>query len=380
MPAAVPLSIYVHLPWCAKRCPYCDFHSTVSEDGVPEKRYVDALLRDLEQDLANGHGREVVSVFLGGGTPSLFRPEAIANLIEGIRSLANIASDCEISMECNPGTVSGTYLQAVREAGITRVSIGVQSFADSLLEAIGRIHDGEMARQALSAALDVGFNSVNADLMYGLPQQSAEQSLADVETAVQLGAQHISHYQLTIESGTSFGAQPPPLPAEDDIALMGERGAAYLSQCGYQHYEVSAYARAEHRCRHNLNYWQFGDYIGIGAGAHGKLSDAVTGSTIRTRKIANPERYMATAGKENGLKQQILSPSDKRTEFLLNALRLTDGFTPDLFVRTTGLPTAHLTPGLESARRAGLLGIEPKRIRPTPMGQRYLNELLQHFV
>ncbi len=374
-----PLALYVHLPWCVRKCPYCDFNSHALRGGLPERDYVAALLRDLEHDLRRVCGRAVHSVFIGGGTPSLFSAEAIAELLAGIRARITVAPGAEITLEANPGTTDQARFRGYREAGVNRLSIGAQSFDDAKLAALGRIHDGEQARDAVETARAAGFDNVNLDLMYGLPGQSSAEALADVRRAIDLNPTHLSVYQLTIEPNTRFHADPPPLPDDDALGEMQERIQAELAQAGYAQYEVSAYARDGFVCRHNLNYWQFGDYLGIGAGAHAKLSatDAVT----RLWKLKHPHEYLAQAGTARALggEARIADP-DLSFEFMLNALRLTDGFDPQLYGERTGLALAAIEPLLADAASRGLLQRTAARVRPTSLGRRFLNDLVAVFL
>ena len=372
---AIPLSLYIHIPWCVRKCPYCDFNSHVADNsGIPQAQYVDALLRDLEFHLPSIWGRRIVSVFIGGGTPSLFAAEVITRLITGIRALAPCLPGMEVTLEANPGTVEAASFEDFREAGVTRLSLGVQSFDDVALKAIGRIHDGRQASQAVAMAQAAGFDSVNLDLMFGLPGQSLADARRDLELAVASGPQHLSLYQLTIEPNTLFShRRPAGLPDDDRLADMQEALAEGLRAVGYRRYEVSAYARGDHFCRHNLNYWQFGDYLGLGAGAHSKLSD--DGSVRRFSKQRLPRRYLDTAGDEGAVVGlRTLDEADLRLEFMLNALRLREGFSPDLFETHTRLPYAVIEEGIRSGVDRGLLVIDNDRIRTTEKGFRFLSD------
>ena len=373
-----PLALYVHLPWCARKCPYCDFNSHEQKADLPEGEYVDALVADLEGLLPAVWGRRVTSVFLGGGTPSLFSAEAIDRLLSDIRARIAVAADAEITLEANPGTVEAQKFRGFRSAGINRLSLGVQSFDDRKLAALGRIHGADDARRAAGIALEC-FDNVNLDLMYGLPEQSLEEARADMEEAVRHGCQHISAYQLTIEPNTVFYSRPPPLPAHDLTADMQVMAEQLLAAAGYRHYETSAFARTGHRSRHNLNYWEFGDYLGIGAGAHGKISfpERIT----RHERITQPREYMRAAlqGKSCAAERTV-TPRELPFEFMLNALRLVEGFAAETFTLRTGLPLAAILPALDEAEAQGLLERDLKRVRPTLRGQRFLNELLQLFL
>jgi oxygen-independent coproporphyrinogen-3 oxidase len=374
-----PLSLYVHLPWCVRKCPYCDFNSHALRGEPAEPAYIAALLRDLEYDLPRVYGRMVRTIFIGGGTPSLFSPEAIEQLLSGIRARIGVAPDAEITLEANPGTFDTGRFRGFRQAGVNRLSIGVQSFDDAKLAALGRIHDGRQARAAAEGARVAGFENFNLDLMYGLPGQTGEQALADVRSAIELDPTHLSVYQLTIEPNTRFHTDPPPLPDDDALWDMQERIQAELAQSGYVQYEVSAYAKAGFACRHNLNYWQFGDYLGIGAGAHAKLSDADT--VTRLWKVKHPDDYLAHAGTARALggETRVAEP-DRPFEFMLNALRLTDGFEPQLYRERTGLALAAIEPQLAHAASRGLLQHTTARVRATPLGRRFLNDLVAAFL
>ncbi len=374
-----PLALYVHLPWCARKCPYCDFNSHALRGALPEDDYIDALLADLAADARRVEGRRVETVFLGGGTPSLFRPEAIARLLDGVRARLALADDAEITLEANPGTVELERFRGFREAGVNRLSIGVQSFEEAHLRALGRIHGRAEALAAAEAARTSGFANFNLDLMYGLPQQTIEQALADVATAIALDPAHLSVYQLTLEPNTPFYRSPPALPDEDTIDAMQEALRARLSGAGYVQYEVSAYARAGRQCRHNRNYWEFGDYLGIGAGAHGKLS--LRDRVMRLVKVRHPEAYLRGAGNDMACASvRVLDADDLLFEFMLNALRLCDGFPAALFEARTGLPYARLAPLLARARAQGLLEADGQTIRATALGRRFLNDLTALFL
>ncbi len=377
-----PLALYVHIPWCVRKCPYCDFNSHEQGDTpLPEADYVAALLRDLEQDLPAVWGRSVGSIFFGGGTPSLMSPEAMDTLLSGLRARLLLLPGAEITLEANPGTVDGPRLAALRAAGINRISLGVQSFDDTLLSRLGRIHDGATARAAIAAIQDAGFDNWNLDLMYGLPGQDRAGALADLETALAWKPPHLSHYQLTIEPNTLFHRRPPALPADDDIWAMHQQSRQRLAAAGYIHYETSAYARPGRQCHHNLNYWQFGDYLGIGAGAHAKISDAARGEVRRAWKIRHPRPYLIQAGTPAGLGGgSTLRPADLVLEFMMNALRLTAGVPRALFQAHTGLPPALAEPAVAAAIARGLLEDDPIHYRPTALGRRFLNELLALFL
>ncbi|MFQ5486970.1 MAG: radical SAM family heme chaperone HemW [Gammaproteobacteria bacterium] len=380
--ALPPLSLYVHVPWCVRKCPYCDFNSHEQGDSpLPERAYAAALMRDLEQDLPGVWGRPVGSIFFGGGTPSLLSPAVMDELLSALRARLPLLPEAEITLEANPGTVDKARLADYRGAGINRISLGVQSFDDAMLSRLGRIHDGSTARAAMAAIQAAGFENWNLDLMYGLPQQDLSGALQDLETALAWQPPHLSHYQLTIEPNTLFHRQPPPLPADDSIWEMHEQCRQRLQDADYEHYETSAYARPGRHCRHNLNYWQFGDYLGIGAGAHAKISDAARGEVRRSWKPRHPRHYLEHAGTATGIGgSQTLGPADLTLEFMLNALRLTSGVPRALFQVHTGLPPALAAPAVDSAVRRGLLEDDPTRYRPTELGRRFLNELLELFM
>jgi oxygen-independent coproporphyrinogen-3 oxidase len=377
----IPLALYVHIPWCARKCPYCDFNSHEARGPVPEQAYVDALLADLEQDLPRVWGRRIDSVFFGGGTPSLFSAEALERLLSGLRARLPLRPDSEITLEANPGTVERGKFAEFREAGINRLSIGVQSFDDEQLQRLGRIHDRRDAFAAAEAAHAAGLDNFNLDLMFGLSGQTVEQARADIAAAISLRPTHISYYQLTIEPNTVFHRAPPTLPDEEVVDVIFRCVQAELARHGYRRYEVSAYARDNRRCRHNLNYWEFGDYLGIGAGAHGKLTDPAAEQISRLCKLKHPDAYLARAGTPVGIGgDRPILETDLPVEFLMNALRLVDGVPAELFGERTGLPLTALEPALGRARERGLLETDPARLRPTELGLRFLNDLLQAFV
>ncbi|MCC6202458.1 MAG: radical SAM family heme chaperone HemW [Gammaproteobacteria bacterium] len=378
--AMPPLALYLHLPWCVRKCPYCDFNSVALRESLPEQDYVTALLADLDAEAEVAGDRDLCSIYLGGGTPSLFTPDAIARLLDGVRERLAIAPDAEITIEVNPGTKTPAALAGYRTAGINRLSLGVQSLRDALLVRIGRIHDAATAQRTLHDARTAGFGNINVDLMFGLPGDDGPGAIEDLERVLDFAPEHVSWYQLTLEPGTEFGRRPPALPAEDAIAALHERGLELLAARGYRRYEVSAFARPGRASAHNLNYWQFGDYLGIGAGAHGKRTLA-DGTLVRTVKSHAPTAYLRRAGSPETVTETLVTtPAERMLEFLLNALRLCDGFAPELFVRRTGLPIERLWPLLETAQGAGLLEVTAARIRPTTLGQRYLNDLLLLFV
>jgi len=370
-----PLALYVHIPWCVRKCPYCDFNSHERSGSLPEKEYVAKLLEDLESLLPSVWGRRLSSVFIGGGTPSLFAPQAIDALLSGVRARLPLEPGAEITLEANPGTVEAARFRGFRDAGVSRISVGVQSFDDAMLRALGRIHGADEARRAVESAL-AAFDNVNLDLMYGLPGQSADMARADIEAGIATGVPHLSAYQLTIEPNTVFFSQPPTLPEHDLCADMQIMIEELLQQSEFQHYETSAFARPGHRCRHNLNYWEFGDYLGIGAGAHGKISfpDRVT----RHSRIKQPREYLAA---QNTLvEDKTIAAGELPLEFMLNALRLPDGFPVGLFQERTGLPFSTIAAPLKDAEEKGLIERDLTRVRPSARGQRFLNELLELFL
>jgi len=372
--ALPPLALYVHIPWCVRKCPYCDFNSHERAGALPENEYVARLLLDLEGLLPSVWGRRLVSVFIGGGTPSLFSPDAIDTLLSGVRARMTLEPGAEITLEANPGTVEAARFRGFREAGVNRISIGVQSFEERMLAALGRIHGPGEARRAIEAAL-ASFDNVNIDLMYGLPGQSVAMARADIEEAARAGVPHISAYQLAIEPNTAFWSRPPPLPEHDLCADMQVMIEETLGQARYEHYETSAFARAGRRCQHNLNYWEFGDYLGIGAGAHGKISfpDWIT----RHERAKQPPSYLQGS---SGVENRVVPPAELPFEFMLNALRLLEGFPPVLFEERTGLPFTILETQLQKAEEKSLLERDWRRVRPTARGQRFLNELLALFL
>ena len=379
--APIPLALYVHIPWCARKCPYCDFNSHEAREPLPERAYVDALLADLEQDLPRVWGRRIDSLFIGGGTPSLFSAEALDRLLSGLRARLPLRPDLEITLEANPGTVERSKFAEFREVGINRLSIGVQSFDDGHLHALGRIHDRRAAIAAAEAAHAAGLDNFNLDLMFGLPGQTVAQALTDIACALALQPAHLSYYQLTLEPNTRFYRSPPLLPDDETIDVIQERAQEELARHGYPRYEVSAYARADRRCRHNLNYWEFGDYLGIGAGAHGKLSDPAAGQIQRLWKVKHPRDYLARAGTPAGVGGDApVREAELPLEFLMNALRLVEGVPAALFGERAGLPLAALEPGWSQARTRGLLENDPERLQASELGLRFLNDLLQAFI
>jgi len=379
-----PLSLYIHLPWCIKKCPYCDFNSHATNSEVfPEEAYVDALISDLESELPRIWGRPIVSIFIGGGTPSLFSAEAINRLMAALRERLTFYHNTEITMEANPGTAEADRFKAYRESGINRLSIGVQSFDDEKLKSLGRIHNSAEALSAIAMAKDAGFNEINIDLMFGLPGQSVDQAMSDLEVAMEQQPTHLSWYQLTIEPNTVFYSKPSVLPVDDLLWDMQKQGQAYLSAKGFDQYEVSAYARKgdNHQCQHNLNYWQFGDYLGIGAGAHGKLTHVAEGKIERYARHRIPQSYIDKVGQSNAVTEtRKLGRDELPLEFMMNALRLNEGFHPSLFIEHTGLPLSHIHKQLELADERALIEWDLNKIKPTETGHRYLNDLIELFM
>lgn len=378
--ALPPLSLYIHIPWCIKKCPYCDFNSHSLKNGLPEEAYIDALLADLQTELPNIWGRPVETIFFGGGTPSLFQAASIDRLLSGLRSLLRLQPEAEITLEANPGTFEIEKFKGFKDAGITRLSIGVQSFNDTMLERLGRVHNGGEALRAIDTALKL-FEKVNIDLMYALPGQTVQTALNDVNTAIATGAGHISAYHLTMEPNTPFGHTPPKGLPQDEAALDIEDAVHdALDGAGFIHYETSAFARPHMQCRHNLNYWQFGDYIGIGAGAHGKISfpDRIE-RTVRRR---HPNDYLAAMQRNpsDGIERKTVSTDDLPFEFMMNALRLAEGVPAALLQERTGISSARIMAQIETARRKGLLENDPTVFRPTAQGRLFLNDLLQCFL
>jgi oxygen-independent coproporphyrinogen-3 oxidase len=375
-PASIPLALYIHLPWCVRKCPYCDFNSHTTE-VLPETAYVDALLRDLDADLPLLTERPVQSIFFGGGTPSLFSGAAIRRVLEGTAARVTLAPNAEITLEANPGTVDEAHFAAYREAGVNRLSLGVQSLQDEALTRLGRVHGAADARRAVAVARRTGFDNLNIDLMYGLPEQTPGGMLDDLQDALALEPTHLSWYQLTLEPGTAFARRPPVLPASDRIADEAEAGLELLAKAGFMRYEVSAYAREGAQCWHNLNYWRFGDYAGLGAGAHGKLTTPE--GLLRTRKRIHPQAYLKDAG-ASAREITAVAGEDLVIEFMLNALRLSAGFELGLFTARTGLPVRALEPALGEAIRRGWLTSDHGQVAPTALGYRFLNDLQLLFL
>ncbi|MDZ7924882.1 MAG: radical SAM family heme chaperone HemW [Marinagarivorans sp.] len=376
-PLSIPLSLYIHIPWCVRKCPYCDFNSHVSRDKIPEAAYVDALIKDLIHEAARTQKRPLTSIFFGGGTPSLFSAAAIARILTAVQTELSFSPNIEITLEANPGTTEYMDFTVLRATGVNRLSLGVQSFNDQHLQQLGRIHSSNDAKNAFQKARTAGFNNINIDLMHGLPQQTTEQALDDLSIATALNPEHLSWYQLTIEPNTVFFNQPPALPLDDELSDIQDAGEQWLSQNGYQQYEVSAYARNNRRAQHNLNYWQFGDYIGIGAGAHGKITHT-NGHIERYRKTRLPADYLnpnknKTAGTERVEAERL------PLEFLMNALRLPEGVSYDIFEARTGLAREQLKNNVEALQAQHLLTPSTTQLATTALGFRFLNTVLNNF-
>ena len=385
MPPALippPLSLYVHLPWCVRKCPYCDFNSHAAKGELPFEAYVDALVRDLEHDLPLAWGRTVHSVFFGGGTPSLFPPDAIDRFLQAASARLRFAPQAEITLEANPGTAEHGRFDGYRAAGVNRVSFGIQSFDDGGLQRLGRIHDSAEAEAAVKLAQDAGLDNLNLDLMYALPGQDLAMAERDLERAFALQPAHISHYQLTLEPNTAFFARPPQgIPDEDAAWDIQEHCQALLAAAGYAHYETSAYARPGRQCTHNLNYWRYGDYLGIGAGAHGKLTLGAEQAIVRRWKHKHPATWMAAAGSAAAIGgEERIEPQRRPFEYMLNALRLHEGFDLDDFQARTGLPPEAVMPQLLQARQRQWLQLQDRQVRPTALGRRFANDVIALFL
>ena len=381
-----PLALYVHMPWCVRKCPYCDFNSHAAPESIPQQQYVDTLLEDLAIDAGAAQGRAIASVFFGGGTPSLFTPDEIGRFLAAARALVPFAPDVEVTLEANPGTVEHGRFSGYRDAGINRVSLGAQTFDADQLRTLGRIHSsGDIAR-AVDEVCGAGIENFNLDLMYGLPAQTLQQAIGDVDAALALEPAHISHYQLTLEPGTVFYHRPPPLPDSDVIWQMQLDCQERLAARGFEHYEVSAYARAGRRSRHNLNYWQFGDYIGVGAGAHGKLTwpandERAHLSVVRSARVKQPREFLRRVAADRVSDRFQVERADLPFEYMLNVLRLTDDFGEDAFEARTGVAFASVAPAVAEAQCKGLLqtaGVGKWRV--TELGQRFLNDLQAAFL
>ncbi len=379
MTASIPLSLYIHIPWCVRKCPYCDFNSHEARHNIPEALYVEALIEDLDENLPSIWGRSLSSIFFGGGTPSLFSPQAIENILSAVRSRLRMSPEIEITLEANPGTVDESHFSGFKSAGINRLSIGVQSLQDGKLKALGRIHGREHALRAIDSAVHAGFDNFNLDLMHGLPGQSMEDALNDIKDALAFTPPHLSWYQLTIEPNTFFHHQPPRLPEEEVLWDIQEKGKETIADAGLKQYEVSAYARAGYECLHNKNYWEFGDYLGIGAGAHSKITDVNAGTITRHWQVKNPKDY-GDSSRSFTSQKVVLPPHDICFEFMLNALRLTQGVTIDLFKERTGLSIDVLEPILTIAKNKNLLVDSPMLLCPTEHGRQFLNDLIELFL
>jgi putative oxygen-independent coproporphyrinogen III oxidase len=382
------LALYVHMPWCVRKCPYCDFNSHQLKSAAPDSAYIDALIRDFDLELPRLQGRRIDTVFFGGGTPSLFQPEDFSRLLGALRQRIAFGDEVEVTLEANPGTIERGRFAGYRDAGINRVSLGAQTFSPRALEVLGRIHSADDTHRAVAELRAANLDNFNLDLMYALPQQTFEQALEDVRTACSLGPAHISYYQLTLEAGTVFHTRPPELPDEDAAWQIQTAGQRLLADAGYVQYEVSAYAREGARCRHNLNYWLFGDYLGIGAGAHGKLSFALPQRILRTVKPKQPREYQeqvrrAAAGGLGGAavgESSLIAAADLPFEFMLNALRLNEGFTVGDYGRRTGLGMGSVEARLAAGQARGLLSNQADTWRPTELGRRFLNDLQASFL
>lgn len=373
-----PLSLYIHIPWCVRKCPYCDFNSHESRQEIPEVAYVDALIADLEQATPLIWGRKMHSVFFGGGTPSLFSAESIDKILSHVRMLTPLEYGAEITLEANPGTIDTAHFLGYKEAGVNRVSIGIQSFNENHLKALGRIHNREQAIQAATLAINT-FDQVNLDVMYALPEQALDQALQDAQMACDLKPAHLSFYHLTLEPNTPFHRTPPSLPDDDTSAEMQEQIESLLAQHGYDNYETSAFSQAGKQCKHNLNYWTFGDYLGIGAGAHSKLS--FHDKIIRQARHKHPKRYMEFTAEGKAIDQEWqIKQEDLGFEFMMNALRLSNGFDKDLIALRTGIPFITLQKQVKQAIKLGLISDELQLIKPTLKGRRFLNNLLDIFL
>ena len=379
----MPLTLYVHMPWCVRKCPYCDFNSHQLKSAAPSGDYIDALIRDFEAELPDLGGRQIEAIFFGGGTPSLFAPDAFARLLQVFASRGRVAVDAEVTLEANPGTIERGRFAGYRDAGINRVSLGAQTFAAPALARLGRIHSPEDTLRAVDELRAAGLDNFNLDLMYALPEQTLDEALEDVRRACALSPAHISHYQLTLEPGTVFHNRPPPLPDEDVAFRMQNDCQALLAENGFEQYEVSAYAREGARCRHNLNYWRFGDYVGIGAGAHGKITASLPHGVQRTEKARQPRAYLeqlgeATSGRSG--ERKAVAVSDLPFEFVLNALRLNEGFALAEFESRTGLGASAVEPGLRQGLARGLVEFAAPRWRASGLGRRFLNDLQAGFL
>ncbi|MEH6357756.1 MAG: radical SAM family heme chaperone HemW [Pseudomonadales bacterium] len=378
-----PLSLYIHIPWCIKKCPYCDFNSHAAPTELPEQQYVAALINDLNNDLDFVQGRKLKSIFFGGGTPSLFKPASMAAILQAAEQQIGFTDNIEITLEANPGTFEQQKFSAFRETGINRLSIGIQSFNQQQLQRLGRVHNSAEALQAIEMARQAGFDNFNLDLMHGLPEQNIEQAMADLQTAIELSPTHLSWYQLTIEANTEFYKHPPQLPCDDARWDIFEQGQLLLAEHGYQQYEVSAYSQSGKASQHNLNYWQFGDYLGIGAGAHGKITQLETtqqpAQIIRTRKTRAPNDYLNQITAHQHI--EVIASEDITGEFMMNALRLNEGFTAEHFEQYSGLESSEIDKGLAAAHERGLITVTADNlIQPSSKGRLFLDDLVALFI
>lgn len=387
-----PLALYVHVPWCIRKCPYCDFNSHQANNDIPEAEYINALRQDLQQDQSLAQGRKLSSIFFGGGTPSMLSAQAIAQILKDAESIIGFETDIEITLEANPGTFEQEKFAGFRAAGVNRLSIGIQSFNDQQLKLLGRVHGRAEALRAVDVARSAGFDNINLDLMHGLPEQSVDDARADLQQAIELAPEHLSWYQLTIEQNTAFYSAPPVLPEEEILADIQDAGIELLAAAGYAQYEISAYARAQKRARHNMNYWQFGDYLGVGAGAHGKISFPDEDKILRLWKTRLPKHYLEAAasqkistnlgGHQNGFGagSDLLLPEALPLEFMMNALRLSDGVPQEFFSARTGIDWQAVEPIWQRLSQQGLVETAQGIIRPTALGRRFLNRVLQAFM
>nr|WP_324257392.1 radical SAM family heme chaperone HemW [Cellvibrio fontiphilus] len=387
-----PLALYVHVPWCIRKCPYCDFNSHQANNDIPEAEYINALRQDLQQDQSLAQGRKLSSIFFGGGTPSMLSAQAIAQILKDAESIIGFETDIEITLEANPGTFEQEKFAGFRAAGVNRLSIGIQSFNDQQLKLLGRVHGRVEALRAVDVARSAGFDNINLDLMHGLPEQSVDDARADLQQAIELAPEHLSWYQLTIEQNTAFYSAPPVLPEEEILADIQDAGIELLAAAGYAQYEISAYARAQKRARHNMNYWQFGDYLGVGAGAHGKISFPDEDKILRLWKTRLPKHYLEAAasqkistnlgGHQNGFGagSDLLLPEALPLEFMMNALRLSDGVPQEFFSARTGIDWQAVEPIWQRLSQQGLVETAQGIIRPTALGRRFLNRVLQAFM
>ena len=374
-----PLSLYIHIPWCERKCPYCDFNSHEADGALPESAYIDALLRDLQAELPLAQGRALQSIFIGGGTPSLLSAQSVNDLLCGVRQCIALDDDCEVTIEANPGSAEAERFAGFVSAGINRLSLGIQSFDDAALRHLGRVHTAEQALAAIPMAREAGFHNLNLDLMHGLPGQEAAEAASDIDLAIGFKPEHLSWYELTIERNTTFWKRPPVLPVESELAAIQEVGEQRLESAGYRNYEVSAYARDSYTSRHNLNYWQFGDYLGIGAGAHGKITREDQQDILRTAKKRQPSDYLAP-GTTVLASRESVAPGDRVGQYMLNALRLNDGFAADEFEQRTGVALASIEAALNKLVDLDLLCHTAGRVRTTALGRRYLDSVVAEFV